>query len=242
MQSSPPRILIIAGPNGAGKTSFAREFLPNEAACPLFVNADLIAAGLSPFAPERAALQAARLMPELIATYVAARESFAFETTLSSRSYAKEIPQWQALGYQVELLFLGLPSVELAIERVAERAKQGGQSIAVAVQRKRFESGLHLFSTVYQALVDRWGGFDNSGDEPLLLDWGGRVAPPPKPLSPTERLFRLTEPLASDEADESLRGALAALSRAALNARLLARDTGTELVVLRSGRVVRFRP
>jgi predicted ABC-type ATPase len=83
-----PRIIIVAGPNGAGKTTFAREFLPHEAGCAVFVNADLIAAGLSPFAPERAALQAGRIMLHQINQYVAKRESFAFETTLSGVSYA----------------------------------------------------------------------------------------------------------------------------------------------------------
>jgi predicted ABC-type ATPase len=95
MPTSQPKIIIIAGPNGAGKTTFAREFLPNEAACPTFVNADLIAAGLSPFAPEQAAIQAGRLMLQAIAQHVAKRESFAFETTLSGRAYAKQILQWR---------------------------------------------------------------------------------------------------------------------------------------------------
>ena len=84
-----PKVIVIAGPNGAGKTTFAREFLPNEAACPIFINADLIAAGLAPFAPERAAVQAARLMLEAMAQHFAARESFAFETTLSGRAYLR---------------------------------------------------------------------------------------------------------------------------------------------------------
>lgn len=87
-----PKIIIIAGPNGAGKTTFAREFLPHEANCPVFVNADLIAAGLSPFAPERAAIQAGRLTLAAIAQHAARRESFAFETTLSGKAYARQIP------------------------------------------------------------------------------------------------------------------------------------------------------
>ena len=96
------RIVIIAGPNGAGKTTFAREFLPNEANCPTFVNADLIAAGLSPFAPELAAFKAGRLMLEEIAAYVKRGDSFAFETTLSGLSYAQMIPVWRSSGYTVE--------------------------------------------------------------------------------------------------------------------------------------------
>ena len=117
------KIFIIAGPNGVGKTTFAREFLPDEAACLQFVNADLIAAGLSPFAPEAAALQAGRLMLKQIADHVAHGRSFALETTLAGLAYARQIPQWRALGYAVSLHFLALPSVDLAIERVAQRVK-----------------------------------------------------------------------------------------------------------------------
>jgi len=92
------RIIIVAGPNGAGKTTFAREFLPREADCPIFINADLIAAGLSPFRPEAAAVRAGRLLVAEIAAKVERRESFAFETTLSGRSYARSIPRWRAMA------------------------------------------------------------------------------------------------------------------------------------------------
>ena len=169
-----PKIIIIAGPNGAGKTTFAREFLPQEAGCPVFVNADLIAAGLSPFAPERAAIQAGRLMLDAIAQHVARRNSFAFETTLSGRAYARQIPQWRQLGYRVELFFLSLTSADIAVQRVAERVRQGGHDIPEATIRRRFDSGARLFPDVYQPLVDRWVLYDNSGDEPLLMDWSGK--------------------------------------------------------------------
>lgn len=92
------KVVIIAGPNGAGKTTFAREFLPNEAHCPTFINADLIAAGIAPFQPETVAVRAGRLMLEEIEERVRHRQSFAFETTLSGRTYAKKIHAWQALG------------------------------------------------------------------------------------------------------------------------------------------------
>lgn len=169
-----PRIIIIAGPNGAGKTTFAREFLPNEAACPVFVNADLIAAGLSPFAPEQAAVQAGRLMLAAIAQHAARRESFAFETTLSGRGYARHIPQWRASGYFVELFFLSLPHADMAVQRVAERVRQGGHHIPEATIRRRFVAGLELLRTVYQPLVDQWAVYDNAGDEPQLIDWSGK--------------------------------------------------------------------
>jgi predicted ABC-type ATPase len=123
------RILILAGPNGAGKTTFAREFLPDEAQCPTFVNADLIAAGLSPFKPETAAMRAGRLMVQLIDEHVTRGDSFAFETTLADKGYARHIPQWQASGYHVSLVFLALPSAEAAIQRVLERVAQGGHFV-----------------------------------------------------------------------------------------------------------------
>ena len=96
-------IIIIAGPNGAGKTTFAREFLPNEANCPTFVNADLIAEGLNPLQPEQEAVAAGRMMLEMIRRYVSEGRSFAFETTLSGRTYASMIPRWREQGYRVRL-------------------------------------------------------------------------------------------------------------------------------------------
>lgn len=166
-----PRIIIIAGPNGAGKTTFAREFLPQEAGCPVFVNADLIAAGLSPFEPERAAVQAGRLTLEAIAQHIEHRVSFAFETTLSGRAYARQIPQWRALGYRVELFFLSLPSADMAVQRVAERVRQGGHNIPENTIRRRYEAGQRLLTEVYQPLVDQWVLYDNAGEEPVLMDW-----------------------------------------------------------------------
>ena len=107
--SEAKRVIVIAGPNGAGKSTFAREFLPNEAACPVFVNADLIAARLSPFAPEKAAIRAGRLMLEELQRHAAGGASFAFETTLSGRGYAPLIQRWQAAGYRVHLVSRGCP-------------------------------------------------------------------------------------------------------------------------------------
>lgn len=166
------KIIIIAGPNGAGKTTFARQFLPNEAACPVFVNADLIAAGLSPFQPEAAAIEAGRLMLGQIALHVARGESFAFETTLAGKSYARQIPLWQQAGYFVELIFLALDTPETAIARVAERVRQGGHNIPAATIRRRFSSGLKNLVELYQPLVDGWSIYDNGGTASVLLDEG----------------------------------------------------------------------
>lgn len=168
--TEPRRILIIAGPNGAGKTTFAREFLPQEAHCPDFINADLIAAGLSPFNPEAAALRAGRLMLEEIAARVAQGRGFAFETTLSGRAYAQQIPTWRRHGYHVKLVFLSLPSVEMAVARVSARVAQGGHAIPEAVIRRRFANGLHNFHHRYKALVNTWVLYDNSGTRPVLLE------------------------------------------------------------------------
>ena len=167
------KVIIIAGPNGAGKTTFAEEFLPKEAACLTFVNADLIAAGLAPFEPERVAFRAGRMMLEEIFNHAQRGENFAFETTLSGRSYAKLIPSWQAEGYIVKLFFLGLATPELAIARVRQRVREGGHNIAELVIRRRFAAGLCNFENMYKPLVDEWALYDNSGSEPVLIEEGG---------------------------------------------------------------------
>lgn len=166
------KIIIIAGPNGAGKTTFAREFLPAEAGLPVFVNADLIAAGLSPFRPELAAIRAGRLMLREIDAHAGAGRSFAFETTLAGMSYVRRIDAWRRDGYLVELIFLSLPSPEDAIRRVAERVKQGGHNVAEDVIRRRFASGMRHFLETYRQRVDYWMWFDNSGLAPVLVDEG----------------------------------------------------------------------
>ncbi len=166
------KIIIIAGPNGAGKTSFARTFLPKEAQCLRFINADLIAAGLSPFAPDVAAIKAGRVMLEEIADCVRREESFAFETTLSGLGYLTHIQQWRAQGFLVSLYFLALPNVEAAIARVAERVRQGGHNIPEPVIRRRFIAGLRNFEQHYKAAVNAWAKYDNTGETPVLLEWG----------------------------------------------------------------------
>ena len=166
------KIIIIAGPNGAGKTTFARSFLPAEARCPRFINADLIAAGLSPFAPEAAAIKAGRLMLQEIAHCAAHGASFAFETTLSGMAYLRHIQEWKGLGYLVSLFFLTLPCSDMAIARVAERVKQGGHNIPEAVIRRRYAAGRQNFEAHYRDAVDAWACYDNSGDEPIMIEWG----------------------------------------------------------------------
>jgi predicted ABC-type ATPase len=168
-KKSEKRIVIIAGPNVAGKTTFAREFLPHEAGCPDFINVDLIAAGLSPFEPQRAALRAGRLMLKEIFRRVGLGESFAFETTLAGLNYARHIPHWRAVGYHVKLIFLSLPAADLAIGRVKARVAQGGHAVAEDVVRRRFEAGLRNFETGYRQLVDSWTLYDNVDETPRLV-------------------------------------------------------------------------
>ena len=169
------QIIIIAGPNGAGKTTFAREYLVKEADCPDFINVDLIAAGLSPFDPDRAAIRAGRLMISEIERRVRKGESFAFETTLSGHGYARMIPKWRRAGYRVRLIFLSLPTAEIAIVRVAMRVAQGGHNVANAVIRRRFNSGLRNFQDVYMKMVDRWEWYDNAGSLPKWLSQGANA-------------------------------------------------------------------
>lgn len=166
------KILIIAGPNGAGKTTFATEFLPNEAHCPNFINADLIAAGLAPFAVDTVAFKAGRIMLTEIQNHVLQSENFAFETTLSSRHYARSIPQWQVAGYHIKLFYLRLETPELAIARVQQRVRSGGHYVPEHIIRRRFESGLNNLEKLYKPLVDEWAVYENSGPTPILLEEG----------------------------------------------------------------------
>ena len=166
------KIIILAGPNGAGKTTFARSFLPQEAGVPRFINADLIAAGLAPFEPERAAIQAGKLMLAEISRCAARGENFAFETTLAGLNWLRHIQHWRAQGYRISLYFLRLHDSETAIARVAERVKQGGHHIPEATIRRRFDAGWKNFQTHYRHAVDDWTAYDTTGQIIDTKDWG----------------------------------------------------------------------
>jgi predicted ABC-type ATPase len=157
-----PTAYLIAGPNGAGKTTFATEFLPDFVHCREFVNADLIAAGLSPFAPETQAIRAGRLVLTRIKELAGARQDFGFETTLAGRGYVKLISELKRAGYRVILFFLWLPDAEMAVARVANRVRQGGHDIPEPVIRRRFEAGLRNFFRLYAPLVSSWHLYDGS--------------------------------------------------------------------------------
>ena len=207
-----PNILIIAGPNGAGKTTFAMEFLANEGrGSPTFVNADLIAAGLNPLQPESEAVSAGRMMLNMLRDYVGQGRSFAFETTLSGRTYARMIPQWQAQGYRVRLFFLRLPAPEVAIARVKQRVAVGGHHIPDGTARRRFAAGWYNFEQVYRDLVDGWSLHDSITAAPALIDERAVMTAPNQ--EPAER-----DPVWIDAEAALYRGAQKARKRAiALN-------------------------
>ena len=161
-----PICWIVAGPNGAGKTTFALEYLPLIANCRAFVNADLIAAGLAPLAPERRKVAAGRIFLREIARHMSARQNFGFETTLSGRGHLKLVKRLKADGWRVELFYLALPSVEVARLRVAERVSHGGHDVPTPdIERRYFRSLDNLFDE-YASLVDRAVCFFNVGPSP----------------------------------------------------------------------------
>lgn len=162
-------LYIIAGPNGVGKTTFARKFLPKYADCKNFINADLIALGMSPFSPEAAAVRAGRLMLNEISFFAQRRAPFASETTLSGRSYLRLIRQLKKRGYKVHLFFLRVQSIDVAMSRVKERVLKGGHDVPEAAIRRRFGRSISNFFTEYRLLADSWYLFDNSGATPAVI-------------------------------------------------------------------------
>jgi len=167
--ASEKKVYIIAGPNGAGKTTFALEYLPKAAGCTRFINADLIAAGLSPLAPERELLAASRLFLREIEERIAAREDFAFETTLAGRTYLRLVERLQRDSWRVELIYLALPSVEMSKLRVAERVAHGGHNIPVADIERRFPRSLRHLLNDFSHRVDSCTCFMNDGESPVLV-------------------------------------------------------------------------
>jgi predicted ABC-type ATPase len=165
-----PRCIVIAGPNGVGKTTFAREYLPGVARVIHFVNADLIAGGLSPPKPELAAIAAARMVLREIDRLASERVDFAFETTLSGRSYVRRMEAWKRAGYRIEIVFLRLSSVDLALRRIETRVRQGGHDVPRRDVLRRFNRGWENFLGIYQPMADSWAVYDNSGASPQLLE------------------------------------------------------------------------
>lgn len=163
-------LFIVAGPNGAGKTTFAEFYLPNEVKCFDFINADLIAKGISPLRPESAGIEAGRILFRRMENLSTRGLTFAFESTLSGHGHLERIRRLRAKGYRVVIYYLKLPSPELAIERVKNRVREGGHDIPEKDLRRRFDRSWQNFIRLYRPLADKWIVFDNSGDAPIVLE------------------------------------------------------------------------
>lgn len=170
-----PQVVVLAGPNGAGKTTASRNVLLQTYGVPTFVNPDLIAQGLSGFAPEAAAVEASAIMLRRLRRMGENSEDFSFETTLAARTYAPWLRSLRDAGYFIRLVYLWLSNSDLAVERVASRVRQGGHSIPEPTIRRRYVRSWVNFQTIYQSLADEWLVFDNSDPSGhRLLAWGER--------------------------------------------------------------------
>ena len=167
MQS--PNLYIIAGPNGAGKTTASYNVLPDLLHCTNFVNADEIARGLSPFAPESVAIQAGKIMLSRIKELLKQSATFGIETTLATRSYVNLVRKAQLSGYVVNLVFFYLDNEEQAVQRVAQRVSNGGHNIPETDIRRRFKRGLYNVVTLYLPICDSALVFNNTMGEALLV-------------------------------------------------------------------------
>ena len=165
-------IYIIAGPNGAGKTTFAREFLPNYAHCPNFINSDLIAQGLAPFSPEKANIKAGKLVLEQIHDYAKQQIDFAFETTLAGKTYFNMLRKFKENGYKLHLFFLWIPNTKLAIARINDRVADGGHDVPVQDVKRRFKRSIYNFFNLYMPILDFWILFNNTSIQPLPIAKG----------------------------------------------------------------------
>ena len=196
------------------------------------MNADLIAAGLSPFQPEQAALAAGRLMLARIDELVASGRSFAFETTLASRSWLRQIPIWRSRGYLVKLYFLCLPDADFAIHRVERRVSQGGHAIPPDTIRRRFDRGLKNLHPGYLDLVDQWSIYDGSTNPPLLMQTRDNRPPEKLMEDPAQYRAETDSPTPVKPLDDpDFIGAEAALRRASAKAVARDRAAGLEPVV-----------
>jgi len=162
-------VYIIAGPNGSGKTTFARLFLPEYVKCPNFINADLIAQGLAPFDPRRAAIKAGKLVLQQIHDFSRRGIDFSFETTLSGKSYVSLFNSLKASGYALDLFFLWIPTPKLSIARIKERVLEGGHHVPDADVQRRFIRGIDNFFNLYEPILDSWMFFNNAEDLPILI-------------------------------------------------------------------------
>lgn len=169
MNESKPKIFVIAGPNGSGKTTSAKTLLPEMLQCYEYVNADAVAAALSPFNPDNVAMRAGRLMLERVQYLAEQQVNFAFETTLASRTFINFLTKCRENGYQINIVYLWLQTPEIAITRVKDRVEHGGHDIPNDVIVRRYYRSIKNFLTYYADIVDNWFLFDNSGKHSDLV-------------------------------------------------------------------------
>ena len=169
MRTMDAHAYIIAGPNGAGKTTFAWKFLPRYAHCREFLNADLLAAGISPFDPDLAAIAAGRLLLKRIKELIQQGKDFGFETTMAGKTYLPILREMKNRGYHLQLFYLWLPSADFAVARVAHRVEQGGHNVPEEVIRRRFAVGGRNLFRCYLPLFDTWMLFDSSTLHPRKI-------------------------------------------------------------------------
>jgi predicted ABC-type ATPase len=177
MSALRPCIVVLSGPNGAGKTTCAERLLRDTLAVDEFVNVDWIARGLSGFSPERAAMAAGRHMLRRLRELASARQSFAFETTLASKTFAPWLRGRKASGYEVRLVHLSLPNPEVAVQRVRGRVQEGGHDVPEEIVRRRYQRGLRNFFELYAPLATGWQMHDSSTPDLLLIARGGADLP-----------------------------------------------------------------
>lgn len=245
-----PKLYIVAGPDGVGKTTYVRRFLPEEMRCREFVNADLIAAGLSPFAPDQANFAAGRIMLERLRTLAGRGEDFSFETTLSGRAYAPLLREWSECGYRIRLDFLWVPSLNITNSRVRQRVVKGGHNIPDEVQQRRFNLGVQNLATLYRPLIHFWRLYDNTGNRPVLVaeeeDGVLRVADPARLarieesanvsfMPPPENPPRAEESPAFTPAEET-RASMRAMRKAYADVILENKAWGLPIIQWREGR------
>jgi predicted ABC-type ATPase len=169
-------VIVLAGPNGAGKSTTASALLKGALGVTEFVDADTIARGLSAFQPERVALSAGRIMLTRLKELAAQRVSFAYETTLASRMFARWLAELRQGGYRVHILFLWLPSADFAVDRVLDRVRMGGHDVPEETIRRRYAAGLRNFFSLYQPLANTWRIYDNSSRSGPRLIARGRAS------------------------------------------------------------------
>ncbi|MBP9854203.1 MAG: zeta toxin family protein [Candidatus Omnitrophica bacterium] len=162
-------LYVIAGPNGAGKTTFAKEFLPKFAHCTNFINADLIALGLAPFSPTKVQIKAGKLLIEQINQFLKEKVDFAFESTLSGKTYLSLLKEARVKGYNITIFYLSIPSAQLAQQRIKQRVKEGGHHVPTVDIKRRFHRSWKNFINLYMPLAQSWFLFDNSGLEPIEI-------------------------------------------------------------------------